>query len=226
MRLLIVDDEREFREILARALASPRVEVVSAANAAEARAAIASRPRGHFDLLVLDVSMPGLSGPEFLEQLRREGLGLPVVFVTARGAIEEKVAALAAGADDWLVKPFALAELSARIEAVLRRRADALIEYGDVRVDLGRQRVFRQGQPVDLSPRELELLLLLLRRKGGLVARDELLREIWELDFDPGTNVIDVQLGRLRRKLDRLGPPCIESVRGQGYRLVAEASSA
>ncbi|RKY21613.1 MAG: DNA-binding response regulator [Planctomycetota bacterium] len=223
MRFLIVDDDPEYRRLLERGLSSDEASVTCAESADAARQTLADLPRGHFDLVVLDVSMPGTSGLALLAELRQQGARVPVVFVTARGAVAEKVEGLAAGADDWLVKPFALEELRARIAAVLRRQDNTLIEYGDVRVDLGRQRAFRGDGAVELSPREFELLTVLARAKGAVVSRQTLLAQIWNVDFDPGTNLIDVQMGRLRRKLDKLGPPCIESVRGQGFRLTAPA---
>ena len=225
MRVLIVDDDRSFRRILERGLAADPVELTSVASAEAALDLLHSLPRGHFDLVLLDVTLPGgANGIELLRELRRRGARVPVIFVTSRAATEEKIAGLGAGADDWLVKPFALDELRARIEAVMRRQAHNQLEYGDLRVDLERQRVTRGGTSVDLSRRDLEVLVLLMRAKGDTVARADLLREIWELPFDPGTNVIDVQIGRLRRKLDRHGAPCIESVRGVGFRLVAAPS--
>jgi two-component system OmpR family response regulator len=221
MRYLIVDDDPEFRRLLQRGLATDDISVTTAESAEAALETLRTIPRGHFDLAVLDVTMPGQSGLELLAALREQGRRVPVVFVTARGDVAEKVEGLAAGADDWLVKPFALEELRARITAVLRRQDDTLLDYGDVRVDLGRQRATRDGVAMDLSPREFELLTHLVRAKGEVVTREQLLKEIWEVEFDPRTNVIDVQMGRLRRKLDRLGPPCIESVRGQGFRMTA-----
>jgi two-component system OmpR family response regulator len=221
MRYLIVDDDPEFRRLLQRGLATDDISVTTAESAEAALEALQTIPRGHFDLAVLDVTMPGQSGLQLLAALREQGRRVPVVFVTARGDVAEKVEGLAAGADDWLVKPFALEELRARIAAVLRRQDDTLLDYGDVRVDLGRQRATRDGVAMDLSPREFELITWLVRAKGEVVTREQLLKEIWEVEFDPRTNVIDVQMGRLRRKLDRLGPPCIESVRGQGFRMTA-----
>jgi DNA-binding response OmpR family regulator len=221
MRYLIVDDDPEFRRLLQRGLAADDVSVTAAESAEAALEALRTIPRGHFDLVVLDVTMPGQSGLELLAALREQGRRVPVVFVTARGDVAEKVEGLAAGADDWLVKPFALEELRARIAAVLRRQDDTLLDYGDVCVDLGRQRATRDDVAMELSPREFELLTQLVRAKGEVVTREQLLKEIWEVEFDPRTNVIDVQMGRLRRKLDRLGPPCIESVRGKGFRMTA-----
>lgn len=221
MKLLIVDDDSAFCRLLERGLSTESVQVATAESAEAALTHLASVPRGHFDLVLLDVTMPGQSGLDLLSVLRDRGAAVPVVFVTSRGATEEKVAGLAAGADDWLVKPFELGELRARIDAVLRRADHNLLEYGDLNVDLARQRATRADRLLNLTPREFELLVLLVRAKGQVVSREQMIEQIWRSKIDPGTNVIDVQLGRLRRKLDRHGQPSIESVRGVGFRLQA-----
>src|SRR5262245_46665952 len=171
-------------------------------------------------MILLDVMMPALSGWELLHDLREHGRETPVIFVTARDAVEERVKGLRLGADDYVIKPFAFSELLARIEAVIRRRQSlAPIEVFDLRLDLARRQVRRGDRSIDLSPREFDLLLALVRAGGRVLSRSELLREVWSIEFDPGTNVVDVHIGRLRRKVDRHGPPLIQTVRGEGYRL-------
>jgi DNA-binding response OmpR family regulator len=143
-----------------------------------------------------------------------------VIFVTARDSVEERVKGLSLGADDYIIKPFAFDELQARIAAVLRRRsALQTVEYADLRIDLVRRSVWRAGRPIDLSPREFDVLRFLLSRSGRVVSRADLLREVWRISFDPGTNVVDVHIARLRRKLERQGPALLHTVRGEGYML-------
>ncbi len=222
MRLLIVDDDPDFRRFLELGLSDDDVSVTTAGSGEEALQALAAVPPGHFDLIVLDVQMPGVSGWDLLYDLREAGRELPVIFVTGLGRTAEKVRGLGLGADDYVVKPVDIEELRARIETVLRRRRSVPpIEYGELRIDLARHNVERNGTGLDLSPREFDLLLCLVQARGDLVSRQDLLRVVWNTEFDPGTNVVDVHIGRLRRKLDRHGEPLIENERGKGYRVVA-----
>ena len=222
MKILIVDDDAAVLAVVERGLLRDNMEVTAARDAKEALALLDEAPAGHFDLIVLDVNMPGATGLELLNQLREAGSQIPVIFVTGLATLQDKVAGLGLGADDYIVKPFQIAELRARIRAVLRRRESmAPIEYGELCLDVTNRQVQRGGEKLDLSPREFDLLFQLVRAKGEVVRREELLSKIWELDFDPGTNVLDVHVGRLRRKLDKLGEPLIENVRGQGYRILA-----
>ena len=222
MKILIVDDDDAVLAVVERGLKRDSMEVTSASNATQALALLSAAPAGHFDLIVLDVNMPGATGLELLNQLREAGSQIPVIFVTGLTTLQDKVAGLGLGADDYIVKPFEIAELRARIRAVLRRRESlAPIEYGELCLDVTNRQVQRGGKKLELSPREFDLLFQLVRSKGELVSREDLLSKIWELDFDPGTNVLDVHVGRLRRKLDKLGEPLIENVRGQGYRILA-----
>lgn len=222
MNLLIVDDDQAILSVVERGLTADGMDVTSASDVPQALSLLNTSPAGHFDLIVLDVKMPGATGLDLLNELREAGSQIPVIFVTGLASLEDKVAGLGLGADDYIVKPFQIAELRARIRAVLRRRESlAPIEYGELRVDVASRQVQRGGEKLDLSPREFDLLFRLVRAKGELVSREELLRKIWELEFDPGTNVLDVHVGRLRRKLDKLGQPLIENVRGQGYRILS-----
>lgn len=178
-----------------------------------------------FDSLVLDLMLPGRSGLDVLAEMRSRGIRAPVVVLTALGSVEERVAGLKAGADDYIVKPFAFAELMARIEAVCRRstnRPPAVMTAGDVTLDLTTRRVTRSEQEVDLTPTEFSLLELLMRFAGQVVTRKMLCEHLWEYDWEGSTNVIEVHINRLRGKLDRgVKEPLIQTVRGRGYALRA-----
>lgn len=222
MNVLLVDDDPEFREFASFALEEAGIAHESVAHAEAALDALRGAPEGRFDIVLLDVEMPGASGWELLADLREAGREIPVIFVTGRSSVEERVRGLRMGADDYLCKPVEFDELIARLEAVLRRRSALEPRvFGDLRVDPARRRVERAGKPVELSPKEYDLLLALVEAGGEPVSRESLLRDVWDIDFDPETNLVTVHVGRLRRKLDRLGRPCIETVRGTGYRLVA-----
>ena len=227
MRVLVIDDDEDYREYTVAALEGADISYVSASNADEGRQALEAHPTGHFDLILLDVDMPGPSGWDTLIALRESGNEIPVIFVSGCESVEERVRGLRLGADDYLVKPVAYEELLARMDVVLRRRRELTpVEYGDLRLDLARRKVERAGTRVDLSPREYDLLLALVQAKGEVKSRTEILEEVWDMQFDPGTNVLDVHIGRLRRKLDRHGRPAIETVRGKGYRIVRRQESA
>ena len=226
MRVLLVEDDPDFRLVALHALQRFGIEAVEATCAEEGLSLLGSSEPG-FDCILLDIMMPGASGWDLLIELREIGNETPIIFVTGRETLEEKVRGLRMGADDYLVKPIEFEELVARIEAVMRRRRElADIRYGDLHVDLARRRVHRSETKVDLSPREYDLLLALARGAGAVVSRETLLRDVWDLPFDPGTNVLDVHIGRLRKKLDANGPPIIRTVRGSGYQLVEHHASA
>jgi DNA-binding response OmpR family regulator len=220
MRVLLVDDDPKFRSYISSGLQESGIECRVAADGPEALRILAQSSTLPIELILLDVMMPGQSGFELLSELRAQGRETPVIFVTARDAVEERVKGLRQGADDYIIKPFAFDELLARIHAVLRRRRSrAPLEYADLKVDLARRAVSRGGHAIDLSPREFDLLCALLARPAQVVSRKDLLHEVWAIDFDPETNVVDVHVARLRRKLDRFGPPLLHTVRGEGYRL-------
>ena len=174
-----------------------------------------------FDAVVLDLLLPGQPGMAVLRQLRAEGIRTPVVILTALGAVEERVAGLRAGADDYLVKPFAMVEVLARLEAVCRRTADrpaAVIEDGGLRLDLTTRRVTAAGVEIQLSPTEFSLLELLMRHAGQVVTRKMLCEHLWDADWEGVTNVVEVHVTRLRAKLQRCGKDSlISTVRGRGY---------
>ncbi|MBY0522020.1 MAG: response regulator transcription factor [Gemmataceae bacterium] len=178
-----------------------------------------------FDVVILDLLLPGEPGLQVLAKLRGDGIRTPVIVLTALGTIEERVAGLNAGADDYLVKPFALAELLARLQAVCRRTADrpaAALQVGDLVLDLTNRRFTRGGAEIDLTPTEFSLLELLMRHAGQVVTRKMLCEHLWAADWEGTTNVIEVHVTRLRAKLQRQGGDAlIQTVRGRGYALRA-----
>jgi DNA-binding response OmpR family regulator len=219
-RLLIVEDERKVLRSLERGLQGEGYEVATAATGEHGL----DLALGHqFDCLILDVLLPGKDGVEVLKALRRAGKTVPVLILTARDAIEDRVIGLDAGADDYLVKPFAFAELVARLRALLRRERaerETVLEADGLTMDLLQRRVVLGSVEVHLSPREFEVLEYLVRHKDTTVTRDMLGSEVWKEPDYALTNVIDVHINALRRKLERVGKgSLIRTVRGVGYSL-------
>ena len=219
-RLLVIEDEPGIVDFVRRGLESEGFAVETALDGEEGeRLAI----RGGFDAVVLDLMLPGRDGLEVLAALRRAVPTLPVIVLTARGEIEDRVAGLDAGAADYLVKPFSMAELVARVRAQLRVHAEAsasTLSAEGIDVDLLRRRVRRGGAEIALSTTEFELLVFLMRNYGQVVSREQILSSVWGYEHDPATNVVDVYVGYLRRKLGRPGDPApIHTVRAVGYRL-------
>jgi len=220
VRVLIVEDERKLAQVLSSALQAEHYDVVVAATGEDgfyrANAEL-------FDLVVLDVMLPGRSGLEILQTLRQRHIAAPVLILTARDGVDDRVLGLDLGADDYLVKPFALPELLARIRALLRRGrpADVLrLKVADLELDLVSRRLVRGDRLIDLTSREFELLEYLLRHQGHLVSREMLARDVWREPrrATPLDNVIDVQMTRLRRKIDVEGEArLIHTVRGVGF---------
>ena len=194
----------------------------TAAGGREALDAVARRPPA---VMVLDVTMPDLDGVSVLRRLRGEGIDVPVCILSARDDVDDRVAGLQAGADDYLVKPFALAELTARLQALLRRRGTAppaAVVVGDLVVDAPRHVATRDGRDLELTRREFALLETFARHAGQVLSRDQLLRQVWGYNFEVETNVVDVFVGYLRRKLEAAGEPrMLHTVRGVGWRLRA-----
>lgn len=226
MRLLVVEDDARIAAAVAESLAAQGWHVESADDAGPARAAIEA---GSFDAVVLDWNLPGGSGLELLKQWRAAGLRMPVLMLTARDTTEERVAGLDAGADDYLVKPFAVAELVARVRALLRRgqiETAQLLKYASIEVDVRRRRASREGKLLDLTAKEFELLALLAENAPATVSRETVARVVWnEMPrATPLDNVIDVHMGRLRRKVDDpFATRLIHTVRGVGFALRDEA---
>jgi two-component system response regulator MprA len=224
-RLLVVEDEPELRAALARALRSEGYRVVTASDG---RVALEVMPAVRPDALVLDVLMPHVNGLELCRRLRADGDHVPVLMLTARDAVGDRVAGLDAGADDYLVKPFALEELFARIRALLRRsRIDEdddpeVLDFAGLRLDRAARTVSRAGEPLDLTRTEFALLDLLMRNAGTVLAREVILDRIWGYDVSPGSNSLEVFIGYLRRKTELGGHPrLVHTVRGVGYVLRA-----
>jgi len=217
MRILLLEDDQETADALAKGLSNEGHQVSVARDVAAASALIASTS---FDAAVLDVMVPGGSGYDVLAQLSALEPRVPVLMLTARGSVADRVTGLDRGADDYLVKPFSLVELAARLRALGRRAQPEAtrLSLGALELDLLR-RSARVGEAhLDLTQIEFALLATLLRARGDSVSRRDLLREVWHLSFDPGTNVVDVHVNRLRRKLEGAGlPSFVRTVRGQGY---------
>jgi two-component system OmpR family response regulator len=217
-RLLLVDDEDNLRSMLEAALRHNGFEVHPAATGREAIDAV---PEVRPDLIVLDVMLPDLDGFEVCRRLRTNGSRTPVLFLTARDATEDKVRGLTLGGDDYLVKPFSLEELIARIGAVLRRaglsRPDAVLSCGDLALDDDAHRVTRGGEEMPLSPTEYNLLRYLLVNRDRVLSKTQILDHVWQYDFGGDGGVVETYIGYLRRKVDNREPRLIHTIRGVGY---------
>ncbi len=218
MKILVVEDETKTAAYLAKGLAENGYTVNRSGNGETGfQMALA----GGCDLLILDVMLPDKDGWSILEDLRRLGQKFPILFLTARDAVEDRVRGLESGADDYLVKPFAFAELLARVHTLLRRsqsRSPEVLQVGDLEMDPIRQRAQRSGQRLDLTPKEFSLLYFLASRTGDVLSRTLLAEQIWGMTFDSDTNVVDVHVRRLRSKMDDpFDRKLIHTVRGVGY---------
>jgi two-component system OmpR family response regulator len=223
MRILIIEDDLEAGAAMVRGLGEGGHDAVHAADGVLGLKAAEAET---YDVMVVDRMMPNMDGLTMVETLRRQGDQTPVLFLSALGEIEDRVTGLKAGGDDYLVKPYAFAELIARVEALARRRdtgsVQTLLRVGDLEMDLIGRCVRREGKEIDLQPREFQLLEFLMRHAGQSVTRTMLLEKVWEYHFDPQTNVIDVHVSRLRSKIDKgFERPMLQTVRGAGYRLDA-----
>jgi DNA-binding response OmpR family regulator len=225
-RLLVLEDDARVADFLVRGL---RAEGYAPTAVGSAEEALPLLRHGEFALALFDVMLPGQSGLELCQRIRAERISLPVLMLTAMGGVQDRVAGLRCGADDYLPKPFAFDELLARIEALLRRprtlvERDTLLRVGALAFDRERMQVSVDGQPVTMTARELALLELLMSAPGRMFSRERILSNVWGVDADPLTNVVDVYIRRLRSKLDTAGRPSwITTVRGLGYRLEAPA---
>ena len=224
MRVLVIEDERKVAALV-RAGLEEQGHVVGTCHDGDAGWARVSTER--FDALVLDIMLPGRDGLSLLRKLRAEKHTVPVLLLSARGDVRERVEGLEAGADDYLPKPFAMSELLARLRSIVRRHSGVtlnLLTCADLVMNLTAREVKRAGRPVALTPREFSLLEALLRTPGAVVTRTELSQQVWGYQFDPGTNVVDVAVQRLRRKIDDgHARKLIQTVRGMGYSLAAGA---
>jgi len=223
MKILIVEDEPKTGDYLLQGLVESGFVVDLARNGVDGLHLAVS---GDYDLLVLDVMLPGLNGWQVLETLRRSGKEMPVLFLTARDQVEDRVKGLELGADDYLVKPFAFSEFLARVRTLLRRGKGSMestaLRAANLELDLLRRRVVRGGQRIELTAKEFALLELLLRRQGEVLPRSLIASQVWDMNFDSDTNVIEVAMRRLRAKVDdAFEPKLIRTVRGMGYVLEA-----
>jgi DNA-binding response OmpR family regulator len=218
-----VEDEHRVASFVARALRE-QAYAVDVAESGERALSLACQ--SCYDTILLDLRLPDSDGIEVCRALRDKGVNSPVLMLTARGLVEQRVEGLDAGADDYLTKPFAVAELLARVRALVRRgfhKSAATLRYGDLELDRHRRRVQRSGTPIPLTSKEFSLLELLLLRAPEIVPRSEILEHVWDAHFDSGTNLVDVYIKRLRQKVDHdQSVKLIHTVRGVGYRLQAE----
>ena len=228
MRVLVIEDDVEAGEYLGKGLreSGHGAEVVQ-----DGRDGLLQAAPGDFDVLIVDRMLPGLDGLSLVRHLRATGNTTPVLFLSALGEVDDRVKGLRAGGDDYLVKPYAFSELLARVENLGRRRSAAPVatklKVADLELDLLSRKVTRAGKPIDLQPREFQLLEVLLRHPGQVMTRTMLLETVWDYHFDPQTNVIDVHISRLRQKIDRgFDVPLIHTVRGAGYSLRAPEATA
>ena len=216
--ILIVDDDSRITDLLRRILAYEGYSVAIAASGSEALNRSLERPP---DLVVLDIMMPGLDGLEVAQRLREAGDNVPILMLTARDTVADRVQGLETGADDYLVKPFAPEELVARVKALLRRSQEErheVLRYADVELDTGTRVAHRGAREIELSPTEYELLLLFMRRPRQVLTREIILDRVWGLDFEGSSNVLEVYIGYLRNKLEAEGEPrLIHTVRSVGY---------
>ena len=223
MRVLLVEDDAHTAAFIAKGLREDGHAVDHAADGKQGLFLASTEP---FDAVVLDRMLPGLDGLTLLRTLRGAGNAMPILLLTALGDTDHRVEGLRAGADDYLVKPFAYAELSARLDGIVRRNRSAggreptRLRAGDLELDLLAREARRDGRRIELQPREFRLLEYLLRHAGQVVTRTMLLEAVWDYHFDPQTNVIDVHISRLRQKIDHgFARPLLHTVRGAGYRL-------
>jgi len=223
VKILVVDDERAVRESLRRALELEGYEIELAADGQEALQLLETNGDAQPDAVILDVLMPGVDGLEVCHRLRRSGNRVPVLMLTARDEIENRVAGLDAGADDYVTKPFALEELVARVRALLRRVSagdDELLRFGDLELDPGTREVRRGGDPIELTRTEFALLELFMTNPRQVLTRSIIFERVWGYDFGFASNSLDVYIGYLRRKTEAGGKSrLIQTVRGVGYAL-------
>ena len=219
MRLLIIEDDDKIAEFVADGFRQSGFNVL---RVADGESGLASAEQGDFDAAVIDVMLPKLDGLEVIRRLRRKGSTLPIIVLSARGSVNAKIAGLEAGGDDYLAKPFSIAELIARVQALVRRAwrvaEETVLRVGDLEMDLTTHRVTRAGRHIDLQPLEYQLLEYLMRNQGRVVTKTVIMDRVWDYRFNPHTNVVESRICRLREKVDLEGfPKLIRTVRGFGY---------
>ncbi len=218
MRILVAEDEKSLNRIITRQLSSVNYSVDSCFDGEEALDYFSF---AEYDAAVLDVNMPKLDGFSLVKKIRAKGINVPVLFLTARDSIEDRVEGLDIGADDYLIKPFSFDELLARIRVMIRRKADvktSVLTCGDLSLDLGSHNVSRGEKNIELTAKEFELLRCLMLNKGNVLSREQIENHIWNFDYEGGTNVVDVYIRYLRKKIDDdYEKKLIRTVRGSGY---------
>lgn len=221
MRVLVIEDNDELAGYIAAGL---RRDGHTVDIADDGTRGLKNAVVGQFDVLVIDRMLPGLDGLSLVSALRQARIGTPVLFVSSLGGVDHRVDGLQAGGDDYLIKPFALVELVARVNALGRRSAteqdDVVLRAGDLHMDLVARTVVRDGRIIELQPREFKILEVLLRNNGRVVTRSMLLEKVWDFDFDPKTSLVETHISRLRAKINRgFSVPLIHTMRGKGYRI-------
>ncbi len=219
MRILIVEDDEKIASFVARGLREAGFAVDHVTTAEEGLGLASTVP---YDAAIVDIMLPGIDGLSMIRQMREEGINTPVIILSAKRSVEDRVKGLQTGGDDYLVKPFSFSELLARIQALLRRttmsRETTVLEFGGVKLDLLSREVFRDGRRIELKPKEFALLEYLMRNPGRVVTRAMIMEHLWNYDFDPQTNVVDVLVCRLRDRIDRgFDRKLIHTLRGVGY---------
>ncbi len=223
MNLLVIEDDRTIGKSLVQGFREAGHECCWAING---KTGLEHALSQQADVIVLDLMLPEISGLDLLSTIRSEGINTPVIILTAKGAVQEKVDGLQAGADDYLVKPFAFVELKARVEAICRRsshRPSPEMESGDLKLDLSNHRAYLGEREVELTPTEFSIMELLIRHDGQVVTRKMLCEHVWGFEWDGPTNVIEVHVTRLRKKLDRDGNSRINTIRGRGYAINSDS---
>ncbi len=223
MRILIAEDEKDLNKVIKKRLEK---EGYSVDNCFDGEEALDFIMMGEFDVIILDIMMPKLSGIQVLEKMRSKKDNTPVIFLTAKDSIDDRVIGLDAGADDYIIKPFSLEELLARIRVILRKQADTstnTLSFADLTIDIKSRRVWRSNTEIELSAKEYEILEFLMRNKDKVLSREKIENHVWNFDYTGGTNVVDVYIRYLRKKIDDpFDKKLIQTIRGAGYVLREE----
>jgi DNA-binding response OmpR family regulator len=216
MRILLVEDEKGVANFIKKGLAE---ELYSLDHSKDAEGALLFLEANTYDMIILDVMMPGMNGFDLCRKIRQKGIQAPILMLTARDSVKDKVHGLDSGADDYLTKPFSFEEFLARVRALIRRKHDTLTEftYGVLKINAVTHRLHAGENEILLRPKEFAILMYLVKNKGRVLSRTQILENIWGYDFNPNTNLVDVHIKSLREKLKQYCPECIRSVRGVGY---------
>lgn len=219
MKILLIEDDARTASFIIKGLTQEGFAIDHASDGEEG---LFMAQQAEFDVAIVDIMLPKLDGLTLIERLRGEGIGLPVLVLSARSSVEDRVKGLQAGADDYLMKPFAFSELLARVQALLRRSTaqsdPTSLNVHDLHMDLIRRKVFRDEQEIDLQPKEFSLLEYLMRNRGKVISKTMIMEHVWDYNFDPQTNVVEARVCKLRDKVDReFEPKLIKTIRGMGY---------